>query len=677
MRAGAVGLLALALLLPAACGERSSGLIPRASLFTEPTRYQIRISPDGRNLSFLAPVDGAMQIWIAPAGDISAGRQLTKPKGRVVLYHHWSADGRTIIYEDAELGSETTHVSTIDVQTDRARDLTPLAGVQAKVLATSAARPDEVLIGLNARDPKWHDVFRATLSSGALTLVEENKGFAKFLADNDLNLRFALAPTRDGGMDLYVRAGKAWKKTDAVPPEDALNFKFLGFDKANESYFLIDSRGRNRTALVRVMPASGGAGETLGADEESDIAEIQYNPFSSAIEAYETVVDRPIWHVIDKSVAEDLKFLSEAAGPDGTFIVLSRSADDKAWVLHIDKPTQAGIYYLYDRAAKKLTPLPTRPNLARAPLRPMYSARLKARDGLSLLVYYTLPAGQDPQTPGKAAKRAPMVVAVHGGPWARDEFGFNAWHQWLANRGYAVLSVNFRGSTGFGKTFLNAANGEWGGAMQNDITDAVAWAVAQGIADPDKVAILGSGYGGYAVLAGLTFTPKTYACGVAFGGPTNLVNLLEKIPPYWTAMRDIFLKRVGDPSKPDGRARLVAASPASRAGDVAHPLLLAQGANDPVTSEADTREFVRSLRERDAPVTFVRYPDESGGLSRQANMLSFHAVAEAFFGKCLGGRVEPFGSDLTDSSLEIVEGASYVPGLTDAMAALYAPARKK
>ncbi|MFO1186249.1 MAG: prolyl oligopeptidase family serine peptidase [Alphaproteobacteria bacterium] len=267
--------------------------------------------------------------------------------------------------------------------------------------------------------------------------------------------------------------------------------------------------------------------------------------------------------------------------------------------------------------------------------------------------------------------------AVHGGPWARDDFGFNGWHQWFANRGYAVLSVNFRGSTGFGKAFLNAANGEWGGAMQNDITDAVAWAVSQGIADPKKVAIFGSGYGGYAAIAGLAFTPGTYACGVAFGGPTNLVNLLEKMPPYWTAMRDIFLKRVGDPAMPDGRARLMEASPAAHVDAIGRPLLMAQGANDPVTSEADTREFVRTLKERGAPITFVRYPDESGGLSRQANMLSFHAVTEAFLGKCLGGRVEPFGSDLTNSSLEIVEGGADIPGLVAAMAALYAPPKKK
>jgi dipeptidyl aminopeptidase/acylaminoacyl peptidase len=617
-----------------------------------------------------------MQIWIAPRDDISAARQLTKAKGRVVLYHKWSADARTLIYEHAELGTETTHVSAHDVQTDATRDLTPIAGVQATLIAMSAARPDEILIGLNARDPKWHDIYRASLSSGAVALVEENKGFAKFLADNDLKLRLALAPTRSGGLDLYTRAAKGWLKIDTVPPEDALSFKFLGFDKSNENYFLIDSRGRNRTALVR-MPASGGTGETLGSDAESDIAEVQFNPYESASEAFEINIDRPAWRVIDNGVAEDIAFLTEAAGPDGAFVVLNRTADDKTWMLHIDKPTQAGVYYLFDRAQKKLTPLPTRPALKDAPLRPMYSARLKARDGLALLAYYTLPAGQDPGTPGKPAKRAPMVVTVHGGPWARDEYGFNGWHQWLANRGYAVLSVNFRGSTGFGKAFLNAANGEWGGAMQNDIADAVAWAVSQGIAEPEKVAILGSGYGGFAALAGLAFTPKTYACGGAYGTPTNLVNLLEKMPPYWTAMRDIFLKRVGDPAKPDGRARLMATSPATRAAEIERPLLIAQGANDPVTSEADTRELVRTLKENGVPVTFVRYPDESGGLSRQANALSFHAVSEAFLGKCLGGRVEPFGSDLTNSSLEIVEGASYVPGLVDAMAALYAPAKKR
>jgi dipeptidyl aminopeptidase/acylaminoacyl peptidase len=667
----------IALLVLVACDlvARPAALIPRAALFGEPTRYQIRLSSDGRDLSFLAPSDGAMNIWLAPRDNLAAARLLTHKKGKGVEFHRWAADGHTIVYEEAELGTETTHVVTIDVRTDATRDLTPLPGVQAKVIATSLDRPDEILIGLNSRDPKWRDVYRATLSTGALALVEENRGFAKYLADNALRLRLAIAPTRNGGLDIYARAPSDWKKTQTIPPEDALNFEFLSFDRSNEQFFMIDTRGRDRSALLRVTLATG-ATEILGADPEADIESALVNPLTGRVQAYEVNTDRSVWRVVDESVSEDLKVLAQAAGPQGTFVVLSRTQDDKAWMLYIDKPTQAGVYYLFDRATKKLTALPTRPALEGAPLRPMYSARIKARDGLPLLVYYTLAASQDRRAPGKAAKPAPLVLTVHSGPWKRDMYGFDTWHQWLANRGYAVLSVNYRGSAGFGKAFLNAADGEWGLAMQNDLADAVDWAIGQGIADKDHVAILGSQYGGYAALAGLAFSPERYACGVSFGGPANLVSLLEDMPPYWTAMRDIYLRRVGNPATAEGRARLMAASPATRAREIERPLLVAQGANDPVANEKDTAELVRVLKEKGVPVTYLRYPDESGGLSRAPNALSFHAVAEAFLGKCLGGRVEPMGADLKNSSLEIVEGGPYVPGLIEALAALGAPAKE-
>ncbi|MFO1186250.1 MAG: hypothetical protein U1E87_01600 [Alphaproteobacteria bacterium] len=350
MRAGALGLLALALFLPAACGERASGLISRAALFNEPTRFQIRISPDGRNLSFLAPVDGAMQIWIAPSGDITAGRQLTKAKGHVVLYHRWSADGRTIVYEEAELCpgddvvSHDRRANGRFARPDAARRRPGQGdGDECRAAGRRSHRSQR------ARSQMARRLSRDPIER-LLPLVEENKGFAKFLADNDLNLRFALAPTRDGGLDLYKRAGKAWKKIDTVPPEDALNFKFLGFDKTNQNYFLIDSRGRNCTALVRMLAAGGWRDARRGRGIRH--LRNQNNPFTNAIEAYQTNSDRAVRHVIDKSIAADLKFLGDAAGPDGTFIVLTRSADDRSWVLHYRQTDQAGIYYLYDRGRR-------------------------------------------------------------------------------------------------------------------------------------------------------------------------------------------------------------------------------------------------------------------------------------------------------------------------------------
>jgi dipeptidyl aminopeptidase/acylaminoacyl peptidase len=668
-----VGVL-VALVAIAACDwmARPPGLIHRRALFGEPARYQIRLSPDGRLVSFLAPIDGAMNIWIAPRDKLSAARPVTHESGKTVAKHQWAADGHTIVFEEMQLGTETVHVSTIDVRGGAVRDLTPYAGVRARFMTWSLEHPDEILISLNARNPSWPDIYRVTLSTGAVKLDEINPGFGDIVADNDLRVRYGIAPTRDGGLDIYERAASGWKVAQKIGAEDAPNFRILDFDHSNEKLYMIDARGRDHSVLTRWTPATGAA-EILAADPDLDISVALFNPLTSTVEAFATDGDRMAWHVIEPSIAEDFKTLTKAAGAQGSFVVLNRTHDDASWVVHIDRPVEAGVYHLYDRAKKALTPLPTRPALAGAPLREMYAARIKARDGLPLLLYYTLAPEQDPRSRGKPTRTAPLVLAVHSGPWARDEYGFNTWHQWLANRGYAVLSVNFRGSTGFGKAFLNAADGEWGGAMQRDLEDGVNWAVAQGIADKRRIAIFGSNYGGYAALAGLAFS-QTYACGVSYGGPSDLAAMIERMPAAWTSMRDMVIKHVGDPSTPQGRARLEAASPLTRARDITRPLLIAQGLNDPTVDEKQTQEIVETLKDKGVPVTYVRYPDETGSLSHEANMLSFYAVAEGFLGHCLGGRAEPIAADLKGSSLEIVEGAAYVPGLIDAMAQINTPA---
>jgi len=333
-----------------------------------------------------------------------------------------------------------------------------------------------------------------------------------------------------------------------------------------------------------------------------------------------------------------------------------------------DDPKAPAVAYLYDRKAGTLTKLfDQRPKLNSAPLVPMQALELKARDGLTLVSYLSLPPGSDTNNDGRPEKPVPLVLNVHGGPWARDDYGFHPEHQWLANRGYAVLSVNYRGSTGFGKGFINASNKEWAGKMHDDLLDAVQWAVNQKITTADKVAIYGGSYGGYATLVGMTFTPDTFACGVDIVGPSNLNTLLASIPPYWKSFFEEFTTRVGDPRTEEGKKLLAERSPLTRVAAIKKPLLIAQGANDPRVKQAEADQIVKAMKDKNLPVTYVLYPEEGHGFGRPTNRTSFYAIAEGFLSQCLGGRYEPIGNDFKGANLKVLEGAANVPGLADAL----------
>ena len=354
----------------------------------------------------------------------------------------------------------------------------------------------------------------------------------------------------------------------------------------------------------------------------------------------------------------------------GEPIVASRTRADDRWIVSVDPVVAPSTTYLFDRKARKLSTLyVSRPQLEGAPLVAMYPEEIKARDGLTLVSYLTLPAGTDPDGDGKPNKPVPMILFVHGGPWARDEYGYNSYHQWLANRGYAVLSVNYRGSTGFGKNFITAGNLQWGRKMHDDLLDAVGWAVARGVTTPDKVAIMGGSYGGYATLAGVTFTPTAFACGVDIVGPSNLQTLLKTIPPYWEAGKQQFYKRMGDPTTEEGRKLLDAASPLYKADAIVRPLLIGQGANDPRVNKAESDQIVAAMRAKNIPVTYVLFPDEGHGFARPQNNIAFNAVAENFLGKCLGGRAEPIGDSIKASTAQVPAGAEFVSGLAASLPA--------
>ncbi len=662
----ALSLIALCML--AAC-DRAPKLISREDLFGAPARYQFRLSPDGKEMSYLAPVGGILNIWVGRRGDFGTARVMTHDQVAGIYEHRWAMDGATILYRADPTGNQNWHIYALDVGTGRSKDLTPFGGIQASILQLSAQHPDEILLTINRRDPRFGDVYRANIKTGVLTLVEQNTRFSGFIADNDLNLRFATAPTDDGGMLLFEKTAKGWQQWGAVPPEDALSFRFLTFDNTNRRVYMVDSRGRDTTALTRYTPSTGEL-EILGQGDKADISSVLLQPTLHTAQAFSVDYERRAWKVVDPSIEDDLKALSAAAGPDGDFDIVNRTRDDSIWAVHMDKTSKPGAYYLYNTKTRQLSLLfDTRPALKHASLVPMHTAVIKARDGLNLVAYYSLPAKADRNADGKPERASPLVLIVHGGPWTRDHYGFDEWHQWLANRGYAVLSVNFRGSTGFGKAFVNAGDRQWGDAMLHDLDDAAAWAIDRGIADPKRIAIIGGHYGGYAALAELAFAPGKYACGISVGGPSNLVTMMRDLPPYWTSMRDILQHRVGDPQTPDGSALLRAQSPALHASSITRPLLVVEGAKDPEVSEDDTQGLVHTLQKDGVPVTYVLYPDEGASLARPANQLAFYAITESFLGKCLGGAAEPIGNALKGSSAQIVEGADYVPGLAKAMAA--------
>jgi dipeptidyl aminopeptidase/acylaminoacyl peptidase len=639
-------------------------LIPRRVFFGSAKVGGVNISPDGKSLCYAAPVDGVMNLWLAPVADVAAGKPLTHDK-RGLWNCWWSPDSRYVLYFQDKTGAENNQLHAIDAATGTDRDLTNAPKAQAKLVTDSHAVPNEVLITLNDRDGRWPDVYRINLDTGTRQLVYRNSAYTSFVASDDLRVRYATAPTSDGG-NRIVRFNADGTETPflAVPAEDALTTNLIGMDRSGRTLYAVSSLGRERAALVELDPADGKE-RLLGSDGKADISgwPLAFHPESGRLEAYSVNYLVPEWKVVDRAVAADFAFLGKRLA--GRWNIASRSGDNGVWVLYHDPIKASPRYWLYDRKARTLKELfVSQPELAGRTLAPMRGLTFRARDGLEIPVYLTLPAGADKNGDGKPDNGPlPMVILVHGGPWAREDYSYNSEHQWLANRGYAVLTVNFRGSTGFGKRFGNAGDRQWGLAMENDLIDAKRWAVARGIAKPDKVALRGFSYGGYAVLAGLSMYPGEFACGVDQAGPANLQTLLESVPPFLQSLIDMLHKRVGDWKSPEGKAALKAVSPLTHADRITAPLLIVQGANDPRVPKAEADAMAAALQRNGRPVVYLAYPDEGHGLVRSENFLSFTAVTEAFLAAALGGAYQPIGDDMTGASVEVVTGADRVPGL--------------
>jgi dipeptidyl aminopeptidase/acylaminoacyl peptidase len=645
-------------------------IIPRRLLFGNPTRTAPSLSHDGRYVSYLAPVDGVLNVWVAEAGSPDRAAPVTRDRKRGIRNYFWAYDPGTLIYMQDRDGDENWQLFATDSKGERTRPLTPYEGVRGQVQHVSHRHPANLLVGLNKRRPEYHDVYNLDLRTGALDLVVENDSFAGFVTDDDYRVRVADRMLPDGGRELLLRTGDGhWLPFMQIGHEDALTTGVAGFDGTGTKLYMVDSRGRDTAALFELDLNAGGTGPArmLADDSRADAGRVVRHPVSRHAQAVSFTYDRKRWQVIDPAIEPDFACLAGAVG--GDFDIASRTLDDSRWIVEAaadDAPTR---FYLYDRSRREATLwFTSRPDLEGKPLARMHSATLRARDGLNLVAYYSLPPGSDRSTAGKPDRPLPTVLLVHGGPWARDHWGFNSYHQWLANRGYAVVSVNFRGSTGFGKRFLNAGNLEWGRKMHDDLVDTVEWAVANGIADRSRTAIMGGSYGGYSALVGLSMTPDLFACGIDLVGPSNLITLLRSIPPYWKPVQQIFRTRAGDPDTPEGVQLLRERSPLTHVGNIRRPLLIGQGKNDPRVKQAESDQIVNAMKERGIPVTYLLYPDEGHGFGRPENSLAYAAVTEAFLGRSLGGKVEPVGDDFKGSSITVPVGADYVPGLTEALA---------
>jgi len=636
---------ALAVLLVVVAARAETPLIPREALFGNPERTKPAISPDGKRLAWLQPDQGILQVWVQTLGKddataVSADRQ------RPIRKFQWGQDSQTILYTQDEKGNADWHVYAVDLESKQVRDLTPYDGVHAEIVADSPRRPTEILVELNFQDRARMDVHRIDLKTGEVTLDTRNPGTVRsWAATDDLVVKAGVATRPNGGEELLVRdsAKEAWRTLTRGGPDDTVELLALTAD--GKAVLYITSAGAP-TARVVQRALSGGPEKVLASNPEVDPADVSVHPTRHVVEGVVFEPGLPAWTLLDPTVKKDFDVFPHISR--GFPEVVSRDRADRTWVVSFRDAQGPTRYFTFDRTTLQGKLLfVDRPKLEGAPLSERKPVHFPARDGLPLHGYLTRPVG--------ATSVGPMVLFVHGGPWGRDRWKLDPSAQWLANRGYAVLQVNFRGSIGYGRKLLNAGNRQWGKAMQTDLLDAVNWAVKEGVAQKDGLAIMGGSYGGYATLAAAAFHPDVFRCGVDIVGPSNLFTLLRSVPPYWKPLRSIFNRRIGNIDDPADKQLLESASPLFSADKIKMPLLIAQGANDPRVKQAESEQIVAALEKHGLGVTYVVYPDEGHGFARPENAIDFNARAESFLGQYLGGRVEPLAGERIPGSAAVVK----------------------
>jgi dipeptidyl aminopeptidase/acylaminoacyl peptidase len=617
-------------------------LIDRELFFGDPEISGAQISPDGGHISFLKPYHGVRNIWVKKfAEPFDQAHPLTADTTRPVTSYFWSRDGKYVLYAQDKGGDENYRIYAVDPQAagntvPPARDLTPMAKVRAMIIDVPKGTPSEILVGLNDRRADLHDVYRLNIVTGERTLIRKNEqNVAGWDTDLKGNLRLGIRQTPDGGTEiLRVEPDTLVSIYSVTADEECGTVRFL---PDGNSFYLETNKGAalDKTEL-QLFDLTKGTTTLVERDpkNEVDFGNAIFSDVTDELLATVYVGDKVRVYPKEKKFAADWEILNKQF-PDGQFGITSRTADEKIYLVNVSSDVDPGSVYVFDRTTKKITLLyRSRPNLPTKDLAPMKAVRYTARDGMVIPAYLTLPKGLP-------AQNLPVVMMIHGGPWARDNWGYNSLAQFLANRGYAVLMPNFRGSTGFGKKFLNAGNKQWGtGSMQHDISDGVAYVIKEKIGDPKRIAIFGGSYGGYATLAGLAFTPSLYAAGVSYVGPSNIITLLKSIPPYWAPMKKMFAIRVGDIEKPEEVKILEQQSPLNSAKQITAPLLVIQGANDPRVKQAESDQIVVALRDLGRTVNYMVAPDEGHGFAGRDNRLAAFTAMEKFFSTHLGGRYQ-------------------------------------
>jgi dipeptidyl aminopeptidase/acylaminoacyl peptidase len=628
-------------------------LIARRVLFDNVDYGSVTLSPDGWHLSWLAPVDGVRNLFVARIDDLASARAVTRVTDRnIAPFYRWAQDNSHIIFFQERDGDENWRTSSVNIRNNAVVPLSPAQGVKSFVPQIDRKFPTDVLLMHNGRDNRYFDLYRVSVLNGSSELLYENREYAGLLTDSDFQLRLGMRVAADGSAEVLERhASGSWSPFMTIPIGDLDGTELLDFSADGKTLYMLDSRGRDKAALFAMDMATKKT-TLLAADDEADIAQVSF--FARRPLAARSEKERSRWHPVDPVATQDLADLGAYGAGDIAFV--GRSFNDRLLAAYFDRDTESGEYVLLDRETREVRPLfKQRKALAGLALRPLEPVTFAARDGLRLNGYLT--------RPDQAGGMLPLVLLIHGGPYARDSWGFNPVHQWLANRGYAVLSVNYRGSTGYGKAFVTAADHEWGGRMHDDLIDAVGWAVGQGIADPKRVGFFGGSYGGYSALMAATKTPEAFACIVDLFGISNLVTFMATIPPYWQPWFNVWKNRLGNPDTEIGRAFLVERSPLNHLERATRPILIAQGLKDVRVVAAESQQMVDALKSRNAPVTYVTFRDEGHGFVRPVNRLAFFAVAEAFLAKHLGGRCQPIEADLSGSTMKVEVGADLVPGL--------------
>jgi dipeptidyl aminopeptidase/acylaminoacyl peptidase len=634
----------------AAAQEKKAGALPplidRDVIFGNPEIAAAELSPDGQYIAFLKPWKDTRNVYVKTVGEaFSAARLLTTETKRPVAGYLWTRDSRNILYAKDNDGDENFNVYAVDPSAKPApgadappsRDLTGLKGVRVILYEVPKSDPDIVYIGLNDRDKAWHDLYRLKISTGEKTLIRKNtERITGWVFDLKGQLRLATRSAENGDTEMLRVDADGFTKVYSCSVFETC--APLHFQPGDQRVYMESNKGADLISLLLFDPQTSKT-EMVESDPlgKVDLGGALFSESTDELVETWYIAARTKTYYKDKAFGADVHWI-EHRFPDQEIWVVSRTKDERFWLITAVSDTEPGQTLLFDRKTHALTPqFKIWEKLPRVDLAQMKSVTYKSSDGLEIPAYLTLPKGVP-------AENLPALTIPHGGPWGRDQWGYNPLAQFFANRGYAVLMPNFRGSTGYGRKFLDAGNLEWGRKMQDDLTWGVKYMASQGIADPKRVGILGGSYGGYATLAGVTFTPDLYAAAVDIVGPSNLITLLDSVPPYWESIRKLFYVRMGDPSTPQGKALLMEESPLNSADKIKTPLLVAQGANDPRVNRREAEQIVIALRDRSFPVEYILAPDEGHGFARPINNLALFMESEKFLAQHLGGRYQEGGT---------------------------------